>query len=475
MTLLSKLNNFLADRFNYYLTLTVSGLVLALLVLAILNLGSRPHVKSIYFEGGAAQLTTVLAPKLLIDFAQPMDRQSVEDVLLLSPAVEFDTSWSLNKLQIKFKYNLDSGTNYHLQIGDQAKDIFGTQIAPVVDFSFTTPELSFVYLERNSREYQPDRIIRYFIGANTEKVLYSADNIIGFTENDSYLVVAVRTESGSALRIVDLKQDSFVTLDWGGDNLLVGKVHMSPVADQIAFTAQVVEMVNGIAVPKTASYIYYYDIPTRKLTRLPPENVLDMQFAPDGASLLFRGEDALYYLIELANPDNYVQLGRHFSTGGFNRSREQIVFVDYDPINLGSPYPFLNVYDRNRQSITLTKGESFVVDPEFFHNSNHLVISEKFSDLESSRGLFGIVVINEDGTGQSMIKLPGYSLELPKISLDDQYLLIEKYSSENLTDFTGMRDYVFQTKPYQGTLVIYDLVQQKFLDVELRGVESEWQ
>ncbi|MCA9379342.1 Ig-like domain-containing protein, partial [Candidatus Dojkabacteria bacterium] len=252
MTLLSKLNNFLADRFNYYLTLTVSGLVLALLVLAILNLGSRPHVKSIYFEGGATQLTTVLAPKLLIDFAQPMDRQSVEDALLLSPAVEFDTSWSLNKLQIKFKYNLDSGTNYHLQIGDQAKDIFGTQIAPVVDFSFTTPELSFVYLERNSREYQPDRIIRYFIGANTEKVLYSADNIIGFTENDNYLVVAVRTDSGSALRIVDFKQDSFVTLDWGGDNLLVGKVHMSPVADQIAFTAQVVEMVNGIAVPKTA-------------------------------------------------------------------------------------------------------------------------------------------------------------------------------------------------------------------------------
>jgi WD40 repeat protein len=466
------------NKYERLLAVTFAVLALAVLTLGFLNTQLRAHVRSVDIVGSQNQ-AAIAGQKITLHFNQPMDKNSVIAALQVNPATtKFDVGWGVNTLLISFRGSLESNTKYTLTIGDSAQDIYGTKLAGQFKYEFMTKVPSFIYAERNYLATQhADNIIRSSINGDKE-TLFSADDIDLFAANGKYLAVSINNPAGdSSLKLVNLstKKVTDITLS----NRRISKLVFSPTQDQFIYVAQEVSISDGVAIPTTPNMIYLYGIDTQETKNLDPQNtaqdVADLVFAPDGNSVLFRGDDGTYYLFDINNPDNLVMIGKHFATGGFNPNSDRIAFVDYDPLGTGADYPYINVLNTNRENISVTKGENFVVDPQFFHNSNQMVISEKYQDLEGTKGMFKVVVLGDDGKPLLDFNQDNYSLELPKVSTDDRYVLVERYGQEELTNYQNMRSFVFQTKPYSATLVLYDLQQKKFLDQTWNGVDAVWE
>ncbi len=469
---------FTKTRYNALLGLTVGLLILAALILGFLNTRLHARVKAVDLIGSTSQAVTV-DQRVSIHFSQPMDRNSVSAALQVSPSTKFDLGWGINSLLVSFRDNLEADTKYTLTIADSAQDIYGTKLNSNFEFEFTTKLPTFVYAERNYLiNQQPDKIVRTTISSQAE-TLFTGNDIEHFALNPNYLVVSQLTaDKYSSLKLLDLS--SRATSEIPLQNKQLTKVIFSPKRDEFVYVAQDVNVSDGVPIPTSGNRVYLYRIATRATEQINPqmtaEDVADLTFAPDGNALLYRGEDGTYYITDINSPTTLVMIGKHFATGGFNHTSDHIVFVDYDPLGTnGGEYPYINILNTNRDTISLTAGENFVVDPDFFHNSDKLVISEKYAELEGTKGLFQIVVLDATGKHESDFRVDSQSLELPKISQDDRYVLAEQYGNDELTNYQNMRSFVFQTKPYSAKLRIYDLQEKKFLDQTWNGVDGVWE
>lgn len=448
--------------------------LIAVLGIVLVN-STSPHIRSVGLPSGSSQQeVTVLKPAIDIFFSHPMDRKSVESSFSVQPDAKVALNWSLNNLQINFAENLDLDTEYTIQVTKQAKDVFGKTLNNDFAYTFHTQSPKFTYLERNGVKQLPDRIISYDLKSNSSTELYSSVGIDYFARNKRYLVVSeIDVAKVSTVHLIDLETKNVTNIAIGNIPFRLTRLAFSPRYDQFAFVAQEVVNRNGVAIPQGSSYMYLYDIPSSTLKKYAPPNALDVLFSPDGGSLLFRGDEAIYYLMDLQTED-LIDMERHFASGGFSRDVNRIVFVDYDPISTGSLYPNINIYNTDRDITSITNGEEFVVDPEFFHRAELIVYSEKYQDLDGTKGLFSVIISDLQQNRLAEIKREGISLELPKLSADDRYILIENYLPQELQDYNNMRNYVFQTKPYSGGLSIYDRKSESFMQVDLRGVDAVW-
>lgn len=461
-------------RFNKILVGAFLVAIFIAAVLAVLVDNTAPHVTGIAINRSKLdQEVSVQKPSIDIYFSHPMDRKSVEDAVKVIPESVYTLNWGMNNLQINFTENLDLDTNYQVSISKDAKDTYGKQPTTDFKYSFQTESPKFTYLERNGLQQQPDKVLTYDLKSASSKELYSELGIEYFARNDNYLVVSTLSAAKvSVLKLKNLAQNTVSEINIGVGQFRVTRLAFSPRYDQFAFVAQEVIERNGVAIPQASSYIYLYDIPSRQIKKFIPPNILDVMFSPDGGSLLFRGDEAIYYLIDIQT-DELIELERHFASGGFSREVNRIVFVDYDPVS-GRLYPNINIYNTNREVTSVTNGEQFVVDPEFFHRTEQVIFSEKSQDLDGTKGIFSVIISDLEQKRSKVITKEGLSLELPKLSQDDRYVLVENYTPEELKNYQNMRNYVFQTKPYSGGLSVYDLNADKFLDIDLRGVDAVW-
>lgn len=462
-------------KFNKILTTSAVVTISVSLLLAVIVGARAPHVRAVVLPESATQTEMIVnKPAINISFSQPMDRKSVEDAVSVSPEVEYKLNWGLNNLQINFTNNLDLDAEYKISIEQNAKDTFGKNLAENFEYAFHTKSPRFTYLERNGQQQKPDKVIAYDLKSNSKQELYTATGIDYFARNNKYL--AVSTLDGaktSTLSLIEVSSGKSTNISIGDLPFRLTRLIFSPRYDQFIFVAQEVLHVNGVAIPQASSYIFLYDIASSSIKKYEAANVLDIIYSPDGNSLLFRGDEAIYYLMDLQTSE-LIDLGRHFASGGFSREINRIVFVDYDPMVTSTEYPNINIYNTDREVTAITNGEQFVVDPEFFHRSELILYSEKFRELDGTKGMFSVVVADLQQNKLKNIVKEDRSMELPKLSADDRYILVENYDPFQLQNYNDMRNYVFQTKPYTATLSIYDLIDDKFLDISLSGVDAVW-
>ncbi len=452
------------------------GLSLLIAIMGLLSYTRRPVIWVVSSE--SSQYLPQTGAVIRLSANHPLDRRSVESALTFEPELEFRVSWSVDTMQIKFAENLNSNSVYKLTISTAAQDIYGQALAAPYIFEFRSSPAGFAYLEPNAREGTADRIVLVSdVQENKTKALFEQSKIVEFDINDQHLAVIYEDSNmESHLYIAALGEASAGWLvESGIQDLHLSKLSLSPLEDQLAFLGQRVELVQNVPVPQNQNRVYLYDISRRYLREVGPAGVIDLGYTPDGSAIWLRGNGPDHYLLDLSQPEaELVELGDHFGMGGFSQNREKVVFVDFEPYTDDASYPYINVMDKDRSLNAITSGDNFVVDPQFFFDSSNIIFSARSSELEGTRGLFSILVVNESAQIIHTISYPGYSLELPRVSWDDRYILIERYDSEMLRDYNGMRDFIFQTKPYKAELMIYDMLNESFLSYTYSGRDAVW-
>ncbi|MFW5703089.1 MAG: hypothetical protein ACOCXP_03965, partial [Candidatus Dojkabacteria bacterium] len=67
-----------------------------------------------------------------------------------------------------------------------------------------------------------------------------------------------------------------------------------------------------------------------------------------------------------------------------------------------------------------------------------------------------------------------FGFELPKVSPDNRYVLLEAYTKAALQDYSAQRAKGFQAKPENSSLRVYDLQKGEWLALELAGFNAAW-
>lgn len=99
--------------------------------------------------------------------------------------------------------------------------------------------------------------------------------------------------------------------------------------------------------------------------------------------------------------------------------------------------------------------------------------------MEGTRGLFEIKYII-DNKETPLIKINDKSLENPKLSADENYLLAEMFTKDLIKNiFTSnenliLRDFINHKKPGRGELILWDLnLNNSILTIE-NGIDPKW-
>ncbi len=78
--------------------------------------------------------------KIIIEFNEPMDCESVESAILITPYIEYTCNWTNDNktLTLNFSEPLEYDTLYQISISSKAKDLAGRELDGGYDFEFTT-------------------------------------------------------------------------------------------------------------------------------------------------------------------------------------------------------------------------------------------------------------------------------------------------------------------------------------------------
>lgn len=457
------------------LIITTLGLLGVVAIgLAFFALSATPHVSSVLLPGGSSDSVSPIKPDLQLKFNLPMDKDSVARAIQISPESEYSLSWQSNTLNIQFTKNLLSGTSYTLSITTEARDIYGKQFAEEFKFEFMTRRPSFSYIERNGRGNKRDRVLSYDMLSGKNEELFVGGDIDMFARTQNFLLVsAIDNTKASTLVLKNLETSQTAAIKPVEGTFYISKLVGSPVSDMFGVVVQPSTLKSGILIYSGDAEFYVYDPVQNTFTREALQNPLDAQFLPDASGVMYRGNEGIYFIYDLATKKN-IDIGRHFAAGGFSQDGTKIAFVDFNPQPLQPLYPNINIYNRNREVTEFTDGAEFAIDPEFFHSEDQMVYARKFEEVQGARGLFELQIDGLNRNPLLTIRQADFSLELPRLSPDDRYILAERYTRELILDYENMRNFIFQTKPYTAELVIFDLQEGKWTDLVLPGVNAVW-
>lgn len=460
---------------NQTTRIVLFALLAVALALSVVLTVRTPQVRAVLLPTGRSGVE-VLRPSATIRFSSPMNKDAVVSSLLITPVVEYTVSWQGNDLRIYFANGLDLGQEYTIKIGSAAKDVFNKGLAQDYEYKFVTKQPAFTYIQKNGRGKNQDKLVEFDLLNQKQNVLVAGYDIDLFARGKDFILFSTSgINKVSKLWKLDLTTGVKNEIAPLGMTFTTSKIVAAPHSNLFALSLQPGELRGQNLIYSDSSRLFVYNAETGSFVEQKTNNTLDVDFLPDGSGLLLRGSDAIYYLFDIKQQESF-DLGRHFATGGVNSAGNKIVFVDFDPLLNGAFYPNINIYNKDRSQVAFTDGTEFVIDPQFFYRKEGLVFAQKSGELDGSRGLFSIVSQGfEQEAKAETISLPNVSLELPKLSEDDRYILVEKYEPGQLLDYENMRNFVFQTKPYSAKLVVYDRKSQSWIEgVEISGVSAVW-
>jgi hypothetical protein len=466
------MTDILKDKFRLAVFTTFLLMFAGICFFAILNLTGRTHVRFVEVKTANQALETV-DQIIKFNFSAPVNKDSTQNFITITPQAEFSTAWSNNTLFLVFKENLSYSTTYKVLISGM-KDRYAQSVEDY-SYEFTTKKAQLAYIQKSISE-EGDSLVISDADFGNKNTVFQSETIQRFAANSQYAAVVTEVKGENDIQIVKLSDKS--RLDLGLENTLIQSIEFSPVRNEIAYTAQKIIVEGDSVFPQTEMKVLIYDIDSKITTEFKPlgssNNILNIKYSRDGMNLLYKTVDSYYFYLPLNDPEAIVQLGRYLGDGGTNFANDKIVFVTFDPLQTFSSSQYLSVFNADRTIQNITDGSIPVFDPMYYYRSDNLVFSQKSRDLEMTPGLYKIVEMSEDGGVKDILTDDDHSLELPKISPDDRYVAIERYSEYDLLSFTDRRNFGFQSKPATAGLVIYDLQEKNLIDTGVLGIEAQW-
>lgn len=459
------------DRFTKLIISVVIGLLILIVIFVYLGSSVSNHVRIITVTGGQEN-AEIVGTKIVVRFSRPVVKDNINDYLQMTPDTPFTSNFLQNDLQIIFKTNLNSGTDYKLVINKDIKDIYGQPMQNDKEFTFKTRVQTITYLKKSS---DGDQVVRSNQDFTNQKTLFQSKTIKDFSITKTYLgVIVVNEDKTQNLIIKNLINNIETNFDLKDQTVLSIDIN----ANEALFVLQRVEKQQDYIIPQGNPSVNIYNIDTKEVKLFTPNetamNVLVAEFSPDGGSILCRTYDSYYYIANKNGTETPIVIGRFQTTGGFNSNLNKIIFTEFDPLQAFTSFPFITVFNSNRELNSITNGETFVIDPKFHNKNDEIVYSEKYKDLGSGVAYFRVVSQDEKGVVLKLLEDENFSLELPQLSFDDKILIAERYTEEDLTDFDNQRDFLNFRKPIFGDLVTYDIENGKSLGVCENCIEAHF-
>jgi hypothetical protein len=468
------------QKFNQLTIIIFSILLTVIVIFGFLSSTTEPHVRSIGLVGETNN-ADFINQKFEVFFNRPIQTSEgntpidTKKFINIEPQIEYNFTWVNNNLLIIPKQNLQSDTRYKLSILKGLSDIYSEVIPNDYILEFKTKEQLFVYQEKNYPGSN-DKIIRRNVSGSFSEVLLEEENIKSFSVNANHLVAVLTKDKLDSIVLVNLKNKQTKQIDFQSST--IHKVDVSNSSNNFLYIYQDVKFNQNFLEPLTYNLVKIYNIDSSETFDFNPaksnSDILDAQFSPDGLTILYRASDSNYFLSSAETEDAPIGIARFTGTGGFNQDGTKVVFSNYDPLETYSIFPFVVIFNSDRESFNLTKGDKYVIDPVFFNTTNDVVYSERFEELLGSQGFFQIIKSDLEGNKELLFQDETRSLELPKLSLDDKYLITEAYTEVNLLDYLNQRSFINQRKPFTADLIIIDTeTKQKFIEIK-NGINAIW-
>jgi hypothetical protein len=467
----------LENKFDKAVFWSIIGLLISIIFFALLLTSTKPRVTKVEINGDQ-ESADIIKQQIRIKFNRPIIKDNIETNIQIIPDIDNNITWNGSDLFIIFNKNLQADTEYTILLSSNIQDIYQEFMDKDFEYKFKTKRLELTYLEKGNNT---DRIITTDSRLEYFEELIRMPKIRSFDKSGTNLIVVTnRTDFVNDLTLINTKDKKQIRiLD---DNYSIGMAKIAKSPNIIIFTAQEIEWKDNLAIPLTARYLYIHDIDKNKTEKLDlgskaESDVDDFVLSQDGRTLLWRDSgDSFYFLADIISPNNILPIGRYIDSGGFSRNNSEIVFLNLDFSEV-IKFPYVVLINDQRENLQITDGTIYTIDPGLFNNSPYIFYSEKYSDLDGSKGLFQIRIIDYKNNNKLInnVKLENYSLEFAKISPDDRYLAIEKYTDINLVDYSKQRFFTHQSKPSVAELVIFDTITGEILDLGLPAISPIWE
>ncbi len=469
-----------SDNFKTITITTFVITILILVVLFVLNINKGLEIRTFNIEG-RKESAFLNSNSVKIEFNTPLKNYTdseLKNLIKINPKVNFTAFSNSTTLLIRFDEGLKGNTNYKLQISTGIQDIYSRELSTNPEYEFKTKDLEFAYI---NYQVNKKKLVRNNIELNNEKVIFEAENIVDFDSNNYYYAI-VTEHTNRTNNIVLLNKNGNIIKDFELKNKRIRNVVLSNKFNDLIFVSIDIQPSEGFPIPLDVGMLNIYNIESETLRKVSfKDNNIepgDLFFAPDGKTLLIKNQlGSEYYLTNISdqNPE-LIAVGKHLQSGGFNYLGDQIAFIDYDPLEQFESLPYISIYNASRDSTNIQNTGTFNIDPRFYNLKNKILFSEKYKELESTKGIFKISEFDLDTKKtKEILRIENLSLELPQISFDDNYLLIEKFSKQDLTTFQNLRPYEFQAKPPTGKLVLYNLQTKQIIKDDIVGIEAVWE
>ena len=458
--------------------LTVAGLIVGILVLALLVTTSGPWVRQVVVQNQSGEGNASVDQGLTVVFDRPIDSTDFTNAIEVQPKTDFTVSHRNQQLNITFNQNLLTNTDYVLTVRPELEDNLGKQMERAYTYEFATAEPSFTYLERNYGTRVPDRVIERMPLSQKSYVLFGADRIKFFARNANYLAVVLpRADDTDELRVVDLGTREEKSVDIPPD-VRVDNLKFSPVDNQFVFITRATRKgdTSESYLEDYNNQLYRYDIDGEQLQSVDTlsakssvANVLyareSVLYSRDGQALLYRTLDGEFYLTGATQTTAPVLLGKYQDSGGFDRTNTKLAFPS------GSGVAVYDAQAGETREVPDIQIGGRISTPVFLHNSDELLYLKAPLDAKPGEAL-QVDAANMDGE----VEEQGVDLQSqasffgePELSYDDRYVLIEVTFEPQSSD-----DYVGDPQPKDPRLVLYDRLDGKVIDSDIRGIEPVW-
>jgi hypothetical protein len=453
----------------------LAAFALVAIVLVFLNLSSNPRVRSFQLRG-ETESADLLNQAVRIRFNRPMETvQLSEELIDIEPEADYIGNWIGSDLSISFQEPLVANQKYTITLADDFTDIYGTSFAEEQVVEFSTREQTLALLQRN--EDYDDEIIAVSSELSNPESLYKSWEISSFDKLGNKLaVISIAEAERRELRIVDLDEESVTTPF--SVQYDVSQAIFSRQSPEIYLLRQQVSIQNGFVVPETGRKLYSYNYQTDVLQEISTgdqvTDISDFDVAPNEAAIIIRdGVNEFYYLLNPKQPGEVISLGRYLDSGGFNLEGDKISFVNIEVGNVLAE-PYILTVDSELNENELTSGDIYAIDPHFIGSEDNIVYAGKARVVEGARGISEIRIMDREGFVVSELQYEDFSLELPQPSTDNRLIAIEGYTLVDLRDFRSQRNLGYQSKPNQAKILIYDTLNEEFIDNGVRGTDVVW-
>lgn len=448
-------------------------LTVSVILLALLNLNATFALRDFNVSGGDRFRAEIYNQSFSLYFNRPiLPEQDLESLISIEPPQQLYFSSIGSELLVQPSINLQANTEYTITLSNELKDVFGTTIGEDLEVEFKTRPLD-LYYTTNSGDFTS--LIRRNIDTDSEDTVVTLQDLVNYSIGRDFV---------SLINRLTFDEQELVILNTRNNEQIrplppeysVYDFQFIPNQPLAYFTARTAteDPEYGLIYSTRKLYLLNLDDFSFEAVLIPEliEDLEELIISPDGQALIFRDtSESIYYLMDVTDSLNPVSLGKYVAASGFNFNSQQLMFTGADFVD-SSGEPYTLTVNAERAVDGVQPDTIANIDPDWANTTNAIVLAKRYSELENTKGLFQLELVVDKQVVRS-IRVENESLELPRVSPDDSYIVAEKYTQENLQNLENLRSIGYQAKPGFGKLVIIDAVTWQIL-TEIDGLNASW-